>query len=330
MGWIEPLNGNGVASHPWGVTGSGPNMNIHHLELFYHVAKNGGISRAVRNMPYGIQQPAISSQILLLEEGLGVKLFERTPFKLTPQGAELYAFVQPFFGNLDPIAARIRRKSAPLLRLAASELVLRDYLPVIMERLRREEPQLKLSLRSGFQAEMEKWLVDREVDIAITPLDSKPPSRVRCLKLMQLPLVLLVPAKTKIRSAEELWVRGQIDEPLICLPQTEIMTRIFRRGLQQRKVDWPHSIEASSMDLVTRYVENGYGVGLTVNAGGVAKSRAVRVLPIDDFELLEIAALWMGEASPLVAAVMAEARRYIVEQWPQWAAKGTSLSGGDD
>ena len=38
-------------------------MNIHHLELFYYVAKHEGISGAVRNMPYGIQQPAVSAQV---------------------------------------------------------------------------------------------------------------------------------------------------------------------------------------------------------------------------------------------------------------------------
>ena len=32
-------------------------MNIHHLELFYYVARHGGISEAVRKMPYGIQHP---------------------------------------------------------------------------------------------------------------------------------------------------------------------------------------------------------------------------------------------------------------------------------
>jgi len=37
-------------------------MNIHHLELFYYVARHGGIVPAVRNMPYGIQQPAVSGQ----------------------------------------------------------------------------------------------------------------------------------------------------------------------------------------------------------------------------------------------------------------------------
>src|ERR1700677_3058512 len=59
-------------------------MNVHHLELFYYVAKHGGISEAVRKMPYGIQQSAISSQILQLEETLGLKLFQRRPFNLTP------------------------------------------------------------------------------------------------------------------------------------------------------------------------------------------------------------------------------------------------------
>jgi len=50
-------------------------VNIHHLELFYYVAGHGGISEAVRHMPYGIQQPAVSDQVIQLEESLGVTLF---------------------------------------------------------------------------------------------------------------------------------------------------------------------------------------------------------------------------------------------------------------
>src|SRR5215831_13159259 len=45
-------------------------MNVHHLELFYYVAKHGGIMPAVRNIPYGIQQPAVSAQVAQLEEFL--------------------------------------------------------------------------------------------------------------------------------------------------------------------------------------------------------------------------------------------------------------------
>lgn len=294
-------------------------MNIHHLELFYHVARHGGISRAVRNMPYGIQQPAVSSQILLLEQGLGVKLFERQPFKLTREGEELFGFIRPFFENLAPMADKLRKQSAPSLRIGASELVLRDYLPTVVEQLRRHEPRLRLGLRSGFQAEMEKWLLDREIDLAIVPLENKPPARLRCQRLLRLPLVLLVHRKAKLKSAAALWELGEIGEPLICLPESEVMVRNFKKGLAQRQVEWPHSIEASSMELVTRYVANGYGIGVSLGQTAVVKHPAVRVLALDGFEPVEMAALWSGEPSPLLRVVLAEAQRYIAQQWPDLA-----------
>ena len=50
-------------------------MNVHHLELFYYVAKHGGISAAVRHIPYGIQQPAVSGQMGALEADLKYPYF---------------------------------------------------------------------------------------------------------------------------------------------------------------------------------------------------------------------------------------------------------------
>jgi len=293
-------------------------MNIHHLELFYYVARHGGISRAVRNMPYGIQQPAVSSQILLLEQDLGVRLFARSPFKLTHAGEELYEFVRPFFDNLGPVAEKLRRQSAPQLRIAGSELVLRDYLPAVVERLRQAEPRLRLGLRSGYQGEMEKWLLDREIDLAVASLDAKPPARLHCLRLLRMPLVLLVHKKSKIKSAAELWARSEIEEPLICLPQTEAMTRLFLKGLRLRHVDWLQAIEASSMDLVTRYVANGYGIGLSIDAAEMVRHPLVRVLPLEGFEPVEVAALWNGELTPLIRAVLVEMQRFVRQTWPQW------------
>ena len=120
-----------------------PRMNIHHLELFYYVARHGGISRAVRHMPYGIQQPAVSSQILLLEQDLGTKLFDRQPFQLTPDGRELYEFARPFFDHAAELAGRLREKREPKLRIAASEIVLRDYLPWVIREVKKQQPDLR-------------------------------------------------------------------------------------------------------------------------------------------------------------------------------------------
>ena len=293
-------------------------LNVHHLELFFYVACHGGISRAVRKIPYGIQQPAVSGQILQLEHDLGTKLFERSPFRLTPAGEELYAFVQPFFANLDTVEEKLRDRSAPQLRLGSSDLVLRYHLPAIIERLRALQPNLRLALRSGFQAETETWLEERQIDLAVIPLDKRPAARIRCLRLVRIPLVVLVLRKSGIRTAAELWQRDPIEEPLICLPSSESITARFRAGLNAHHVDWPVTIEASSLDLVTAYVANGYGIGVSVNLPEVVKNPRVRVLPLDDFSPLEIAALWLGSPTPLVRMVLDEARRYVAQPWPQW------------
>src|SRR6266478_3656622 len=108
-------------------------MNIHFLELFYYVAKHGGISEAVRNMPYGIQQPAMSGQIIHLEESLGGALIQRRTFALTAQGEELFEFIAPFFDNLQPMAEKIRGGVSQHIRIGASEIVLRDYLPGVLQ-----------------------------------------------------------------------------------------------------------------------------------------------------------------------------------------------------
>ena len=91
-------------------------MNLHHLELFYYVAKYEGITAAVRKMPYGIQQPAVSSQLQNLEGALGVKLFNRRPFALTPAGEELYDFVYPFFSRLGQMKERLTGEESHHLR----------------------------------------------------------------------------------------------------------------------------------------------------------------------------------------------------------------------
>lgn len=296
-------------------------MNIHHLELFYYVAKHGGISRAVRSMPYGIQQPAVSSQILQLEQDLGAKLFERTPFRLTPTGEELMTFITPFFENIEPVAARLRKAAAPQLRIGASELALRDHLPAIIGHLRQHEPKVRLSLRSGFQPQIERWLLDKEIDLAITPIDSRPPAGVEHRLLLRVPIVLLVPKKSRWKKAEELWAGGIPEEPLICLPANECMSRIFQRHLKHHKAAWTPAIEASSLELITQYVASGYGIGVNVAIPGVIKHRDVRALPLEGCAPVEVAALWRGQPAPLVQAVLDAAGGYIRGQWPDWACE---------
>jgi DNA-binding transcriptional LysR family regulator len=284
-------------------------MNVHHLELFYYVARHGGIMPAVRNIPYGIQQPAVSSQISQLEEFLGVTLFQRRPFALTAEGEKLFEFIQPFFSNLDKIAGELQGGKARHIRIGASTVVLREHLPEIFQAVLKKFKGLKLSLRDGYPAQLEDLLQRDEIDLAVTLIEKKIQSGIHSLTFLELPLVLLVEKTSAVNSAEELWRRDKIAEPLICLPPSESPSREFLQELQKRGVDWFPGIEASSVDLVEAYVASGLGIGVSVAIPGKTFAAGLRALPLSGFAPVVIGALWRGRKTPLIEAFLAETQR---------------------
>ena len=294
-------------------------MNVHHLELFYYVVRSRGISAAVRKIPYGIQQPAVSGQMRQLEDDVGEKLFERSPFRLTPAGEKLYAYVQPFFENLGTLTKEMQAGADPELRLGGSEFVLRDHIPIVIQRVRARHPRIRLSLHTGFQAQVEAWLREGQLDLAITPVDTRPPARLHSVRLVCVPIVLLVHRDSPIKSADELWAGKKLSEPLVGQPAVTSIMRGFQRGLKRRSIVWPQTIEATSVEMVTRYVAHGQGCGVNVAIPEVIRHRDVRALPLDGFEPMTMGALWRGEPTPVVRAVIEEAQRYTKTTWPEWA-----------
>jgi len=281
-------------------------MNVHHLELFYYVARHGGIMEAVRNIPYGIQQPAVSSQIAQLEEYLGVTLFQRRPFALTPAGEKLFAFIQPFFANLDKIGDELQGGHTRHIRIGSSTIVLRDHLPGLFNDVRKKFPGLKMSLREGFPAHLESLLQADEIDLAITLIDRKSAAGTHSLVLLELSTILLVQKNSSIKSAEELWRRDKIEEPLICFPPGEPIGKGFQQKLGELGVDWFPSIEASSADLIETYVASGLGLGVSVAIPKKILPPTLRALPLDGFAPVTIGALWRGRKTPLLQAFLDE------------------------
>jgi DNA-binding transcriptional LysR family regulator len=67
-------------------------------------------------------------------------------------------------------------------------------------------------------------------------------------------------------------------------------------------------LELGSLDLVARYVAQGFGVGLGVHLPGVGPAPGTRALPLEDFPALPFCALWTGRLTPLAQHFLDEAR----------------------
>jgi DNA-binding transcriptional LysR family regulator len=295
-------------------------MNVHFLELFYYVAKHQGISAAVRHIPYGIQQPAVSTQIGKLERDLEMKLFERVPFRLTPAGEQLYRHLAPFFDHLPVVLSQMRAAIETELRIGGAELILRDHLPAVLSRVKKQFPKLRYRLRSiGHQDEPEDWLRAGEVDLMFLPLNPRPPAKLNQRAMAKLPFALQVHPRSEYKSAEQIFTHRRISAPLICLPETTSFARAFQNELRRRNLHWPQTIEATSLDLVHRYVANGDGVGVNVHIPARKRARDVREFVLADFPPITMGAVWRGELSPAALALLEGIHAYAKDTWPDYA-----------
>ena len=82
---------------------------FHRLEVFDTVAKLGNITRAARELH--VSQPAISYEIKLLEQELGVKLLKRKPtgVELTDSSSDLLNAVKNFLSQLQKFPKKDRQ-----------------------------------------------------------------------------------------------------------------------------------------------------------------------------------------------------------------------------
>jgi len=295
-------------------------MNVHHLELFYFVAKYEGITAAVRKMPYGIQQPAVSGQILQLESELGVKLFNRRPFALTLEGEELYDYVYPFFSRMAHVEESLKGEQGRHLRVCASASALRIHLPNVLEKMKLRIPELKLSLREVEPSFIYTSLLNQQADIAVSIIYGRLTEGLKAEELLRLPVVLLVPETCKVKSLDDLLETSddgmgwKAKIPLVGLPSHEALQQIFQRGLQKKQIRWDVSVEVNSLDVIQSYVRRGFGAGVGVGVPGESgekfEAEGCHVIPLEGFDPLVIGIIYQGLIKPIAQEFLNETKIY--------------------
>jgi DNA-binding transcriptional LysR family regulator len=273
-------------------------LNVHQLELFYHVVVNQGVSQAARVLDK--EQPTLSKQINDLEDALRVKLYHRRPFKLTEKGEVLFKAVEGFFKGLPKLEQQLR--GGDMVRMGASPIFLMDHLPAIEKQVRKRFPALHLVLREANQPQLVQWVEHGEIDLAITLLPRETPQKMFVQPLVPLPLILLAPKNSPITSAEQLWKDTEVAEPLVCLTPNEMICQEFQQALARMDIEWRPTIEVGSMRLVEHYVQEGYGLGLSLRVPGGDVPEGLREIALPDFPVLALGMMWRDNEDRLVKA----------------------------
>lgn len=146
------------------------------LQVFYTVAKRLSFTKAAEELY--ITQPAVTKHIHELEHQFKLKLFERNGNKIAMTAAgkillkhteELHAL----YRNMEFEMNTLAQKHSGRLRIGASTTVAQYVLPPILASFRQRFNEVVITLTSGNTEQIEKSLLNNEIDIGIIEGSSK-------------------------------------------------------------------------------------------------------------------------------------------------------------
>ncbi len=140
------------------------------LKLFVDVAELGSLTKVA--LAHGTTQPYISRQIGELERECGGRLFQRTGrgVILTELGQRIEPKVRKWLGETDQLVSDIKSTAGtPIgtVRLGIMPSTAHPLVSTLYYRLQEKFPQVKLVVREGQGAQLDTWLENGGVDLAI-------------------------------------------------------------------------------------------------------------------------------------------------------------------
>ncbi|MDX2265593.1 MAG: LysR family transcriptional regulator [Hyphomicrobiales bacterium] len=145
-------------------------MDLAAWKVFLDAAEFGSLSKVAT--AHGTSQPQISRWIRDLERDCGGRLFQRTGrgVALTEFGARVAPKVRAWVASSEQLANDIRTASGtPIgnVRIGSLPSTAHPLLTTVFMRLKKLYPLVQLTVREGQGAQIETWLDEGSVDLAI-------------------------------------------------------------------------------------------------------------------------------------------------------------------
>ena len=255
-------------------------------KLFIEAAELGSLSKVA--MAYGTSQPHISRRIRELEQECGGRLFERTGrgVVLTELGQRIAPKVRAWLASSDQLANDVRTSAGtPIGKVRIGSLPSTAYplVSTLHKRLKEGYPLIQLAVREGQGAQLETWLEDGSVDLAILYRTSGSPRNADTY-LVETSTYLVSAAGDPLTSRPTVRFSKLHNLPLVlfCRPSS------WRNHLEQisaeRRVSLNVALEADSLTLQTHIVSEG---GIYALLGPYAIAAALKDYRLQSSKLVD-------------------------------------------
>jgi len=242
-------------------------IEIRQLQVFLAVWENRSFSRAAHEVY--LTQPTVSGHIRVLEETLGVRLFDRSGKDITPTkaGEVLYPFARQIL-RLNLQAEReivmFLGQEKGSLDLGGSNIPGQYILPGLVGRFKSERPNIRVILRISDTAAIVAAVANGELELGIVGavIQKKGLSFEPCFND---DMVLIVPPGHRLADCRQASIEDLASEPFVLREKGSGTRLAMERALQAAKLqlsDLQIVAEMGSTEAIRQAVRAGLGCSI--------------------------------------------------------------------
>lgn len=241
-------------------------MKFFQLQLLKTLYYNGlSVSRAADQ--HFVVQSAVSRQLNLLEEELGMQLFERKgkrlvePTPLCHQMMKEIDVIDQTMDNIRAIADDYRVSTTGEVRIATTHTQAKYFLPEVLLEFRQRYPDVVIHLLQGNPAQLVQMLRDGKADIAVCTEELAKASGLDSQKCYDWNHALVVPHGHPLEKG---------DLSLARIAEHPVLTYVFgftgrskiQNTFENAGTELNVNFAATDTDVILSYVRLGFGAGI--------------------------------------------------------------------
>lgn len=245
-------------------------MKFHQLRYVHEVVRQQ-LNISAASEALHTSQPGVSKQIQLLEEELGLQIFQRNGKRLigvTEPGRKIVALAAKVvleMQNIKRVGDEYSREDTGELTIATTHTQARYRLPGAVKQFMAQYPNVKLTIHQGNPAQVTEQVASGEADIGIATESISKDERINCLPCYEWNRCLVVPPDHPLLSIKKLTLQELAKYPLItydfAFTGGTLVSKTFHdAGVQPNVV-----FTAIDADVIKTYVNLGLGIGLIAN-----------------------------------------------------------------
>lgn len=239
-------------------------MNLRDLRYFVALADTRHFGKAAERCY--VSQPTLSAQIKKLENYLGVQLIERQPRRvtLTETGAKIVPIARRMLQESEEIVALARNEHDPLagkLNMALIPTIGPYLLPLVMRRLRKQLPRLKLMLYEYQTQPLLEKLRGGDIELGILALPV-PLDGLEARALYEEPFTVAVPTNSDLAKKPNLKVDDLNGETVLLLEDGHCLRDQALDVCSRVEAKESEDYRATSLETLRQMVAAGLGITL--------------------------------------------------------------------